>query len=121
VLMLRLLLRWFLNALALLLVAELVPGFVVTSLPAALVAVIVIGLLNATIGLLLKILTLPLGILTLGLFFLVINAVILKFASGVVPGFYVVTWSAALIGALALAILHMIFGIFTRSDRDARR
>ncbi len=119
--MLRLLLRWFLNAIALLIVAEVVPGFVVKSLSAALIAVLVIGLLNATIGLLLKILTLPLGILTLGLFFLVINALMLKFASGVVPGFYVVTWPAALIGALALAILHMLFGLFTSNDRDERR
>jgi putative membrane protein len=64
-----------------------------------------------TLGLLLKIITLPLGILTLGLFFLVINAFILKLAGGVVPGFYVATWGAALIGALVLAILHMLLSL----------
>jgi len=107
--MLRLLVRWILDAIALLIVAWLVPGFKVVNLPSALIAVIVIGLLNVTLGLLLKLITLPLGILTLGLFFLVINAFILKLASGVVPGFYVNTFGAAFIGAIVLALLHMLF------------
>jgi putative membrane protein len=107
--MLRLLVRWMLDAIALLIVAWLVPGFKVASLPSALIAVIVIGLLNVTLGFLLKLITLPLGILTLGLFFLVINALILKLASGVVPGFYVNTFGAAFIGAVVLALLHMLF------------
>jgi putative membrane protein len=107
--MLRLLMRWILDAGALLIVAWLVPGFKVSSLTSALIAVIVIGLLNVTLGLLLKLITLPLGILTLGLFFLVINALILKLASGVVPGFYVNTFGAAFIGAIVLALLHMLF------------
>ena len=72
-------------------------------------AVVVIGLLNVTLGFLLKPITLPPGILTLGLFFLVINALILKLASGVVPGFYVNTFGAAFIGAAVLALLHMLF------------
>jgi putative membrane protein len=107
--MLRLLLRWFLDAVALLIVAWLVPGFKVANLPSALIAVIIIGLLNVTLGFLLKLITLPLGILTLGLFFLVINALILKLASGVVPGFYVNSFGAAFIGAAVLALLHMLF------------
>jgi putative membrane protein len=107
--MLHLLVRWFLDALALLIVAWLVPGFKVLNLPSALIAVIVIGLLNVTLGFFLKLITLPLGILTLGLFFLVINALILKMASAVVPGFQVKSFGAAFIGAAVLAILHMIF------------
>jgi putative membrane protein len=107
--MLHLLLRWILDAIALLIVAWLVPGFKVANLPSALIAVVVIGLLNVTLGFLLKLITLPLGILTLGLFFLVINALILKLASGVVPGFYVNTFGAAFIGAAVLALLHMLF------------
>jgi putative membrane protein len=107
--MLRLLVRWFLDALALLIVAWLVPGFKVANLSSALIAVIIIGLLNVTLGFLLKLITLPLGILTLGLFFLVINALILKLASGVVPGFYVNSFGAAFIGAAVLALLHMLF------------
>jgi putative membrane protein len=107
--MFRLLLRWILHAIALLLVAYFVPGFHVRNLASALIAAAVIGLLNATLGLLLKIVTLPLGILTLGLFFLVINAFILKLASGVVPGFVVMSFGAAFIGAAILALLHMLF------------
>lgn len=106
--MLRLLLRWFLHALALLIVTQVVPGFHVHSFATALIAALVIGLLNATLGLLLKIVTFPLIILTLGLFFLVINAFILRLASGVVPGFYVTTFAAAFIGAAVLAILHLV-------------
>jgi putative membrane protein len=117
--MLRLLLHWVLNAVALLIVAHFVRGFVVSSLTSALIAVIVIGLLNATFGLILKVITLPLGILTFGIFFLVINAIMLKFASAVVPGFQVLTFGAAFWGALALAILHMLFGFLTPKKRDA--
>jgi putative membrane protein len=117
--MLRLLLHWVLNAVALLIVAHFVRGFVVSSLTSALIAVIVIGLLNATFGLILKVITLPLGILTFGIFFLVINAIMLKFASAVVPGFQVLTFAAAFWGALALAILHMLFGFLTPKKRDA--
>ena len=79
------------------------------------IAVVVIGLFNATFGLLLKIITLPLGILSFGLFFLVINAVMLKFASEFVPGFRVETFKAAFLGALALAVLHLLFGFLRRS------
>jgi putative membrane protein len=109
--MVRLLLKWLLLAFGLLVTARVVPGFHVRSIAAALVAVLVIGLLNATLGLLLKLITLPLGILTLGLFFLVINAFILKLAGHVSPGFYVSTWSAAFIGALVLALLHMLLSL----------
>ena len=82
--------------------------------------VVVIGLFNATFGLLLKIITLPLGILTFGLFFLVINAVVLKFASDFVPGFDVLTWKAALLGALALAVLHLLIGFLFPKRRPQR-
>ncbi|HUB19255.1 MAG TPA: phage holin family protein [Acidobacteriaceae bacterium] len=116
--MLRLLLKWLLQAVALLITAHVVPGFHVRSLAAALIAVLVIGLLNVTLGLLLKIVTLPLGILTLGLFFLVINAFILKLAGNVVPGFYVSTWVAALIGALVLALLHMVTSLLLDKDES---
>jgi putative membrane protein len=117
--MLRLLLHWIVNAIALLIVSRIVPGFQVASLAAALIAVIVIGLLNATLGFLLKILTLPLGILTLGLFFLVINAFILKLASAVVPGFVVRTFGAAFIGAIVLALLQMLFALIAGDSAKA--
>jgi len=117
--MLRLLLHWIVNAIALLIVSRIVPGFQVNSLGAALIAVIVIGLLNATLGLLLKIITLPLGILTLGIFFLVINAFILKLSSGLVPGFYVRTFGAAFVGAIVLALLQMLFSLIAGDSGKA--
>jgi putative membrane protein len=94
-----------------------VNGFVIDGLKSALFAVIVIGLFKATFGLLLKFITLPLGILTFGIFFLVINAVILRFASDFVPGFQVLTFKAAFLGALALAVLHLLFGFLTPKRR----
>jgi putative membrane protein len=110
--MLRVLLHWILNALALLVVSHFVEGFIVSNVVSAFIAVVVIGLLNATLGLFLKIITLPLGILTFGIFFLVVNAVVLWFSSKFVPGFAVTTFKAAFLGALALAVLHMLFGFF---------
>ncbi len=116
--MLRLLLKWILYAVALLITANLVPGFHLRSLTAALIAVIIIGFLNMTLGLLLKIVTLPLSIITFGLFLLVINAFILKLAGNVAPGFYVATWTAAFIGAVVLALLQMLLRLLL--DRDDR-
>src|ERR1700729_2366556 len=108
----RWIVHWIVNAIALLVVSHFVQGFDISGFGSALIAVVVIGLLNATLGLLLKFVTLPLGILTFGLFFLVINAVILWFSSKFVPGFSVTTWKAAFLGALALAVIHMLFGFF---------
>src|SRR3979409_1516683 len=113
--MLRLLLHWILNALALLIVSHFVQGFEVSNVVSAFVAVGVIGLLNATLGLFLKIITLPLGILSFGLFFLVINAVILWFSSKLVPGFAGTMVGAAVLGALELAVLHLLFGFFGKA------
>jgi putative membrane protein len=118
--MLRLLLHWILNAVALLIVSHFVAGFQVVSVVSALIAVIVIGLFNATLGLLLKIITLPLGILTFGIFFLVINALILWFSSRFVPGFAVTSFKAAFLGALALAVLHLLFGFLGRSIKTRK-
>jgi putative membrane protein len=115
--MVRMILHWVLNSVALVLVAHFVQGFVITSWISAMIAVIVIGLFNATFGLLLKIITLPLGILTFGLFFLVINAIILKFSSNFVPGFEVLTFKAAFLGALALAVVHLLIAVLTPRRR----
>jgi putative membrane protein len=114
----RWLLHWILNAIALLVVAHFVQGFDISSFVSALIAVVVIGLLNATLGLLLKFITLPLGILSFGLFFLVINAVILWFSSKFVPGFAVTSFKAAFLAALALAVIHLLFGFLSPKKRD---
>src|SRR5712664_90080 len=105
--MTRLLVHCVLSALCLLLVAHFVPGFFVRGFGTALIAAVVIGLVNATIGLLLKILTFPLTILTFGIFWLLINALMLKFAALFVPGFEVRGIWPAFWGGLILSILNM--------------
>ena len=112
----RLLLHWILSALALIIVSHLVPGFVVTGFVPALIAALVIGLLNATVGLFLKIVTFPLSILTLGLFLLVINGVMILVASAFVPGFHVSGLVPAFWGALVLALLGMLIRAIVRND-----
>ena len=104
----KLLLHWLLSAIALLVVSHLVPGFTVRGLVPALIAALVIGLLNATVGLLLKIVTFPISILTLGLFLLVINGLMILLASAIVPGFHVSGLLPATIGAAVLALLGML-------------
>jgi putative membrane protein len=106
--MIKLLVHWVLSALCLLLVAHFVPGFMVSGFGTALIAAVVIGLVNSTLGLLLKIITFPLTILTLGIFWLVINALMLKFASLLVPGFVVVGLWPAFLGAIILSLLNMV-------------
>jgi putative membrane protein len=103
-----LLLQWVLCAIALMLVSRIVPGFVVKGLAPALIASLVIGLLNATVGLVLKIVTFPISIITLGVFLLVINGLMILLASSIVPGFHVQGFVPAFWGAVVLALLGMV-------------
>jgi putative membrane protein len=97
-----------LYAVALLIVSKFVPGFHVAGLWPAMIASLVIGLLNATLGLLLKIITFPISILTLGLFLLVINALMILLASSLVRGFTVRGFVPAFFGAVVMALLGML-------------
>ena len=103
----RILAHWVLSALCLLLVARFVPGFAVSGFGTALIAAVVIGLVNGTLGILLKILTLPLTIINFGIFWLVINALMLIVAAALVPGFTVVGLWPAFWGGLILSLLNM--------------
>ena len=104
----RVLVHWILMAVAVWIVARVVPGISVSGPVAALIAALVIGLVNATIGLLLKIITFPLAILTFGLFWFVINALMLELAAAVVPGFHVQDFKAAFLGALLLSVVSSL-------------
>lgn len=115
----RLLINWLLSALAVWVVAQLIPGFHVRGATAALVAAVVIGLVNATLGLLLKILTFPLTILTLGLFWFVINALMLELAATIVRGFRVDSFAAAFWGAIVLSLVNMFFRWLAGTGRRA--
>lgn len=114
--MTRLLVHWLLSAIALLVVAEIVPGFTVEGIASALAAALVIGLLNATLGLLLKIVTFPLSILTLGIFLLIINAIMILMASRLVRGFHVSGLGSAFWGAVVLALLGILIRAVTKND-----
>ena len=111
----RLLLNWLLSAISLLIVSYFVPGFFVRGFVGALIAAVVIGLVNATLGLFLKIITLPLTLLTLGIFWLVINALMLMLASRLLaPNFVVTGFLPAFIGAIALSLVNMVLKSVTR-------
>jgi len=115
----RLLLHWILSAVAVWIVAHIVPGITVSGPTAALIAALVIGLINATLGLLLKILTFPLTILTLGLFWFVINALMLELAAGFVRGFQVRGFVPALIGAVMLSLVSSVLQWLVMPSRRA--
>lgn len=104
----RLLLNWVLSGLAVWIVAQVVPGIYVRGAFSALIAALVIGLVNATIGAVIKIVTFPLTLITLGLFWFVINALMLKFASVLVSGFVVHGFFAAFVGAILLSLVNMM-------------
>ncbi len=103
-----LLLHWLISAASLVIAAYLIPGIEIRGLGTALIAPIVIGLVNATLGFVLKILTLPLTFLTLGLFWLIINALMLQLAAAIVPGFYVSGFWPAFFGAIVLSVVSMV-------------
>jgi putative membrane protein len=107
--MLTLLARWIVNAAVLLLVAYIYPGVQVDSFVAALLAALVLGLVNAIVRPILVVLTLPVTLLTLGLFLFVINALLFWFVAEVVHGFSVGGFWAALLGS----ILYSLFTLLT--------
>ncbi|MGC1421370.1 MAG: phage holin family protein [Terracidiphilus sp.] len=106
--MFRALIHWILSAIAIMVVAKLVPGFYVNDVQSALFAALVIGVLNATLGFVLKVITFPFAILTLGIFLLLINAAMILLAAKIVPGFVVYGWVPAFWGGVVLAVLGML-------------
>jgi putative membrane protein len=103
----KLILKWLLSAAALLAVAYLYSGVEVRSFGAALTAAFVIGLFNMLLRPVLVLLTLPVTVLTLGLFLFVINALMFWWAAGLLNGFYVSGFGAALLGSL----IYSVFGV----------
>lgn len=100
----KLLLIWILNALALIAVANYVPGIHVDGFTAALVAALVLGLVNTMIRPLLLLLTLPVTMVTLGLFIFVINGLLFWFVGSVLRGFIVDNFWHGVMGALLYSI-----------------
>jgi putative membrane protein len=117
----RLLLHWILSALAVWIVAQVVPGVHVSGVVAALIAALAIGFINATLGALLKIITFPLTLITLGLFWFVINALMLELAAAVVPGFQVRSFGAAFLGAIVLSLVNLLLKAIVMPGRDNQK
>jgi len=109
--------RWVLNALALMGIAFIVPGMHVTFV-AALIAAIVIGAINAVLRPIIVLITLPVTLLTLGLFLLVINALLFWLASAIVPDFHVDGFLTALIASILYSILTGIITVATRHRKE---
>ena len=109
--MVTLILVWILNAVALLAVAYLLPGITVASFGSALIAALVLGLVNMLVKPVLVLLTLPITIVTLGLFLIVINALVFWFVGSVLKGFQVNGFWWAVGGAILYSIIS---GLLTK-------
>src|SRR3990167_7336164 len=104
----HLIIKWFLNALTLFLVAHIIPGFQLAGFTDALVAALIIGLVNAFLKPILVLLTLPINLLTLGLFSFIINALLLLLAANLTPGFAVDGFGTALIASILITIISTL-------------
>ena len=103
--MIRLLIVWLINALALMAVAYLMPSIQLSSFGAALVAALVLGLVNAVVRPILVLLTLPVTILTLGLFIFVLNGLLFWMVGSWLEGFWVGGFWAGVLGAIVFSII----------------
>jgi len=104
----RLLLVWLINTVALIAVAYLLPGVSIASFGAALVAALVLGLVNAVIRPILVLLTLPATILTLGLFIFVINGLLFWFVGSFIQGFTVAGFWWGVLGAIVYSLVSWL-------------
>ena len=111
------LLRWFFNALAIMLVAYLVVGIRVNNFWSALITALVMGIVNAIIRPIILFFSLPINILTLGFFTLFINALMFWFVSTIVKGFYVDSFSSAFIGSLIFWLVSWITNYFLKNKK----
>ncbi|NWG38695.1 MAG: phage holin family protein [Hydrogenophilaceae bacterium] len=114
----RLLLLWGLNALALLAVTYVLPSIQVSGIQSALIAALVLGLINTLVRPVLALLTLPLTILTLGLSYLVLNASLFWLAGALLPGFEVSGFIPALFGSILYGLIAWGLSIFIPGKKD---
>jgi len=115
---LRLLLGWAINALCLLALPYLVGGVQIAGFGTALVAALLLGLLNAVIRPVLIVLTLPINLLTLGLFTFVINGLLFWLVARFVEGFTVTSFGWAIAGALVYGLISWLVSLVVLGRRD---
>ncbi|MEO6520759.1 MAG: phage holin family protein [Mucilaginibacter sp.] len=111
----KFILEIFLTGLAILLIAQIIPGVKVDGYLTALIAGILLGLVNATIGFILRVLTFPLNFLTLGLVSFIISVCMVLLVSHLLNGFYISGFFTACLFAIALALIKMLFHSFEES------
>ena len=111
--MLNILVKWILFAVVIIFTAWIIPGISVSNFASALLACIIIALINAFIRPIVQLISLPVNFLTLGLFSFVINALLLMLAGAITPGFEVKGFFSALLGSIILAIFA---GIINKKD-----
>ena len=114
--MFRAIIHWVLSAIALVLATRIVPGFYINDIQSALIAALVIGVLNATLGFILKVITFPFAIVTFGVFLLVINAAMILLAAKIVTGFVVYGWVPAFWAAVILSVLGMLIRLLMKDQ-----
>jgi putative membrane protein len=106
--MVRMLIGWILNAIALLAVAWLMPSIQVASVGSALIAALVLGLVNTLVRPILVVLTLPVTLLTLGLFLLVINGLLFWAVGSFLEGFSVGGFWSGVLGAILYSLISWV-------------
>lgn len=108
-------LRWLFNAIAIVLTTRIIQGLQIPDFTTALIAALVLGIVNAFIRPIVLLLTLPINLLTLGLFTLIVNTLMLYLVAAVVRSFVITNFWSALIGALLIAIISTLLShIFAR-------
>jgi putative membrane protein len=117
----RILIKILLNAAAILLAAYIMDGIVVRGTAAALMAGLVLGIVNAIVRPVLLILTFPITLLTLGLFIFVVNAICLALTAALVPGFEVRSFWSALGGALVITIVSWMLNVLLKEETGRGR
>ena len=108
--------RWIILTVSIIIASYLLEGIRISGFFSALFAAAALGMLNALFRPILLVLTLPINVLTLGLFTFIINALMLKMASGIIPGFEVYGFWTAVIGSLIISVISWLLNSFI-SDR----
>lgn len=103
-----LLLRWLFNAIAIYLTTRIIPGVHIPDFTSAIIAALVLGIVNAFIRPVVLLLTLPINVVTLGLFALVVNTLMLYIVAAVVPSLVISSFWAALVGAVLIAMISTL-------------
>jgi len=117
----KLLLVWLINAFALVAVAYLMPGITVASFTTALVAALVLGLINAVVRPVLVLLTLPVTLITLGLFIFVLNGLLFWFVGSFIQGFVVQGFWSGVFGAIVFSVISWLLSALLLSAAPRAR